>query len=141
MSAGEEPEDGTGDGTGDGPEDASTSADRTGRKQRRGGPAEPDTREATAAESEPATPITQHVGRIIVALIAVLFLVFSFFNVHEVEVDWLLAETETPLIVLLIGAFLVGLLVGAGIFWRRQHVRTRLERRERGQGLDRHESS
>jgi uncharacterized integral membrane protein len=134
VSAGEEPEGRTEDAPGGRSEDPRTSAREAERERRGSGRSEPDVRDGTATEPEPATPLTQQVGRIIVAIVAVLFLIFSFFNVHEVDVDWLITETETPLIVLLIGAFLIGLLVGAGIFWRRQRVRTRLERRDRPDG-------
>lgn len=81
-------------------------------KQRPGTPDETD----SAASS---TPLTQQVGRAVLLLIAVLFLAFSLVNRQPVAVDWVVTQTATPLILLLVGAFVLGLLVGAGLFWRR----------------------
>ncbi|MFN2557337.1 MAG: hypothetical protein ABR592_10830 [Nitriliruptorales bacterium] len=90
-----------------------------------------------AAPTEPAvahrTPFTQQVGRVIVGVAAVLFLVFAFVNSQRVTFDWIFGETEAmttpegviggvPLIVLLLGAFLLGAVVGAGLLWRTQRT-------------------
>lgn len=68
-------------------------------------------------------PFTQFVGRVVVAAVAVLFLVFTLINRHEVTVDWVLRESQVSLIVLLLGSFLLGVVVGSGWFWRRQRAR------------------
>ncbi len=83
---------------------------------------------------EPRTPVTQQIGRVIVALAAVLFLVFAFVNSQRVTFDWIFGESVAvttpqgvsggiPLIVLLLGAFLLGALVGAGLLWRTHRTR------------------
>ncbi len=99
---------------------------------------ESDPAASPEAPTEPAvearTPLTQQIGRVIVALAAVLFLVFAFANSQAVTFDWIFGESVAittpqgvsggiPLIVLLLGAFLLGALVGAGLLWRTQRTR------------------
>jgi uncharacterized integral membrane protein len=85
-----------------------------------------------AAERVDRTPLTQQIGRVVLALLAVAFLAFSLVNRQPVLVDWVVTETLTPLIALLIGAFLLGVAVGAGLFWRRTRRRRRLEQTDSG---------
>ncbi|MBW3561957.1 MAG: hypothetical protein KY437_05620 [Actinobacteria bacterium] len=90
-------------------------------------------------------PFSQVVGRVALGIIALLFLIFAFFNLQPVDFNWIFGETEVvtqggervrggvPLIVLLIGSFVLGGLVGAGAFWRRERKRkARWERRQAG---------
>lgn len=95
-----------------------------------------EARGATPAEPsvEPSTPLTQQIGRVIVGAAAVLFLIFAFVNSQRVTFKWILGQSvavETPegvvggvpLILLLLGAFLLGMVVGAGLLWRTQRAR------------------
>lgn len=90
-------------------------------------------------------PFSQVVGRVVLAIVALLFLIFALFNMQPVDFNWIFGETEVvtrggeqvgggvPLIVLLIGSFVLGGLVGAGAFWRRERKRkARWERRQTG---------
>ena len=90
-------------------------------------------------------PFSQVVGRVALGVIALLFLIFALFNMQPVDFNWIFGETEVvtqggeyvrggvPLIVLLIGSFVLGGLVGAGAFWRRERKRkARWERRQTG---------
>ena len=90
-------------------------------------------------------PFSQVVGRVVLGIIALLFLIFALFNRQPVDFNWIFGETQVviqggervgggvPLIVLLIGSFVLGGLVGAGALWRRERKRkARWERREAG---------
>lgn len=92
---------------------------------------------AGAAVERPL-PLSQLVGRVVLGLIAVLFVIFAVFNRQPVDFDWVFGQTEVveqggeyvgggvPLIVLLIGSFVLGAIVGAGLLWRRRrHARRR----------------
>lgn len=97
-----------------------------------------------AAERGPATghpgdrgplPLSQVVGRVVLGAVAVLFVVFAVFNRQPVTFDWVFGQSEVmerggeyvsggvPLIVLLIGSFVLGGVVGAGLLWRRRRIR------------------
>ncbi|MFP5310723.1 MAG: lipopolysaccharide assembly LapA domain-containing protein [Actinomycetes bacterium] len=97
----------------------------------------------TAGERAPGAaptgaPLTQQVGRVVVAVIAVLFGVFAVFNSQSVSFDWIFGETiaeysttgehlagGVPLIVLLVASFALGAVVGWFATWRRGRRRTR----------------
>lgn len=81
-------------------------------------------RGSQASEVGSGAPFTQQVGRVVVGVLALLFLVFAVYNRQDVTLDWLVATTETPLIVVLIGSFALGALVGSALLWRR-HQRGR----------------
>lgn len=81
---------------------------------------------AVPAEVErPRTPVTQQIGRIVVLLLLVVFIVFAISNSQPVDFSWVFGETEAvedaagevsggvPLIVLLLSAFVIGALTGA----------------------------
>lgn len=80
-------------------------------------------------------PFSQVVGRVVLGAIAVLFVIFTVFNRQPVDFNWVFGETQVikeggdyvsggvPLIVLLIGSFVLGGVVGAGFLWRRRRVR------------------
>ncbi len=72
----------------------------------------------------PPTPFTQQLGRITIGILAALFGVFAVANSQRVDFSWVFGETTVraaadgegtvggvPLIVLLLGAFVVGALV------------------------------
>jgi uncharacterized integral membrane protein len=103
--------------------------------------------EAPAGHEQPAagrepTPLSQVVGRIVLGIVAVLFVIFSLFNLQRVDFSWIFGSTQVitrggeyvgggvPLIVLLLGSFALGASVGAGFVWRRERIkRARWERR------------
>jgi uncharacterized integral membrane protein len=85
-----------------------------------------------------STPVTQHVGRIALVVVAVLFVVFAVTNAQHVDFSWVFGETEVveqggervsggvPLIVLLVVAFAAGALVATLLSWQRaRHRRDR----------------
>jgi uncharacterized integral membrane protein len=87
-------------------------------------------------------PVSQVVGRIVIGLIAVLFVVFALFNLQPVDFNWVFGETQVvqeggeyvrggvPLIILMIGSFVLGGIVTAGILWRRRRRRETRRRRQ-----------
>lgn len=93
----------------------------TGREEERG--REPATR---------GTPFTQQLGRIFVAIIAVLFGIFAVANAQFVDFNWIFGETlvvqeggervsgGVPLIILLVVSFVLGALAGWFATWRRK---------------------
>lgn len=86
-------------------------------------------------------PVSQVVGRLVIGLLAVLFVVFALFNRQPVDFSWVFGETQVvqeggeyvrggvPLIILMIGSFVLGSIVTAGIMWRRRRVRDTRRRR------------
>lgn len=86
--------------------------------------------DAERAERTDETPLTQQVGRIALAVVAVLFGIFAVANSQYVEFSWLFGETQVveragervsggvPLIVLLLASFVIGALVGWFATWR-----------------------
>lgn len=91
----------------------------------------------------PPMPVSQIVGRLVIGLIAVLFIVFAVFNRQPVDFSWVFGETQVveeggeylsggvPLIILLIGSFVLGNIVSAGLLWRRRRVRQGRQRDDR----------
>ncbi|MGH3440637.1 MAG: lipopolysaccharide assembly protein LapA domain-containing protein [Nitriliruptorales bacterium] len=94
--------------------------------QRTGPPAKPP----EPPEARPPVPFTQLLGRVVVGAAAVLFLLFTLFNRHSVTVDWVVGTWDVPLIVVLLGSFLLGVLVGSSWLWRRQRLRSARRRQE-----------
>jgi uncharacterized integral membrane protein len=88
-------------------------------------------------ESATATPLTQQIGRVVVGLLLVLFVVFSLDNAQRVDFSWVLGATEVtedtagqvtggvPLIVLLLLSFGVGAAVGSVTVWQVKRARRR----------------
>jgi uncharacterized integral membrane protein len=82
-------------------------------------------------------PMSQIVGRVVLGVIAVLFIVFAIINRQPVDFSWVFGATEVveqggeyvrggvPLIILLIGSFVLGSIVSTGLLWRRRRVRRR----------------
>ncbi len=72
------------------------------------------------------TPFTQQVGRIVLVVLAVLFGVFAVVNWNYVDFHWIFGETQVhevgeerigggvPLTIVLLAAFIIGLVVGWG---------------------------
>ena len=98
----------------------------------RPGSEDPSTAEQrTEPTAERETPFTQQLGRIFVAIIAVLFGIFAVVNSQFVAFDWIFGETEVveqggervsggvPLIILLVVSFVLGGLAGWFATWRR----------------------
>jgi|GEM_PF-2382162 len=104
--------------------------------------------EGTAEEVAPPTPFTQQLGRVTIIVLAVLFGVFAVANSQPVDFSWVFGETTVrpdpdgagtiggvPLILLLLGAFVVGALVA---FLTELYVsRARRARKAAQQGGDR----
>lgn len=88
------------------------------------------------------TPITQILGRVVLAGVVVLFLVFAAANAHHVDFSWIFGETRASfdatgghteggvrLIVLLLGSFVIGLFVGVLLTWQEWRRKRRAARR------------
>ena len=95
-------------------------SDRTDAEQQRAAEA-PDERERT--------PFTQQLGRVLVAVILVLFGIFAVANAQPVAFDWVFGQTDVeqvgeqvsggvPLILLLLASFVLGALAGWFATWR-----------------------
>lgn len=92
-----------------------------------------DDSEARGTATE--TPLTQQIGRIALAVVAVLFGIFAVANAQYVEFSWIFGQTEVverggerlrggvPLIVLLVTSFGLGALVGGFAAWRSRRRR------------------
>ncbi len=86
-------------------------------------PDRPGVAVAGDTEGRPPTPFTQQLGRIAIAVLAVLFTVFAIANSQPVDFSWVFGETiarrgpdgevtgGVPLILLLVGAFIAGALI------------------------------
>ena len=92
----------------------------------------------TPEESAPQpTPLTQQIGRVVVLLLLVLFVVFALDNAQPVDFSWVLGDTQVredvagettggvPLILLLLASFAVGASVGAVGVWQVRRARRR----------------
>jgi len=51
-------------------------------------------------------------GRVIVGLLVVLLVVFAVLNRQDVRMHWVVGTTDTPLILLILGFALLGMVVG-----------------------------
>lgn len=91
--------------------------------------------ETTGTTTAGPLPFSQVVGRVVLVLVALLFVIFAVVNRQPVDFDWVFGESQVvrqggeyvgggvPLIVLLIGSFILGGLVTAGWMWRQRQVR------------------
>jgi uncharacterized integral membrane protein len=114
---------------------------RSDRKRDRSAKAGRDDAPETPARDEaaPSTPLTQQIGRVVVVLLLVLFVVFAVDNSQRVDFSWVLGETVVredvagattggvPLIVLLVASFVVGALVATAGGWQVRRARRRDE--------------
>lgn len=78
------------------------------------------------------TPVSQQVGRVAMVVAGAVFALFAIFNAQHVDFSWVFGSTEVvtaggdrvtggvPLIVLLLGAFVLGAVVGFGAALRRR---------------------
>lgn len=84
-----------------------------------------------AAPEPPRTSFAQKLGRVVIAVLVVLFGVFAVANAQPVDFSWLFGETQVdidptgervgggvPLILLLGAAFAIGLFLGLVIAWQ-----------------------
>ncbi|MBW3578915.1 MAG: hypothetical protein KY462_14470 [Actinobacteria bacterium] len=122
---------------------ASGRDDETGDADQRAGAERPPQQEGRPeprpAPTEPA-PLSQTVGRVVLGVLALLFMLLSLDNLHPVPIEWLwggrggaFPGEGIPLIVLLLGSFVFGMAVGAGFAWRRGRIRrARWEREQAG---------
>jgi uncharacterized integral membrane protein len=86
------------------------------------------------------TPVTQQVGRVAVAVIVLLFVLFAAVNAHHVEFHWIFGGTEVtevsgertaggvPLIIVLFASFALGICVGW--LWHRRGSRRKTRARD-----------
>ena len=73
----------------------------------------PDPSEALAPEGRPARAVVDRRQRarvILAAVVGALVAVFALLNLNDVKVHWLFATGQTPLIVVVVLAFLFGVL-------------------------------
>jgi uncharacterized integral membrane protein len=101
----------------------------------RGEVVEPEASEREPSERERPTPMTQQLGRIVLVIVAVLFVIFALANAHYVDFSWLFGETQVveqggervrggvPLIILLLVAFAAGAVVARLWSWQRKRHR------------------
>jgi uncharacterized integral membrane protein len=99
----------------------------------RGDVTEPEASEAP--EPSRHTPMTQQLGRVVLVVVAALFVFFALANAHFVDFSWLFGETQVveqggervrggvPLIVLLLVAFVAGAVVATLLSWQRARHR------------------
>jgi uncharacterized integral membrane protein len=60
---------------------------------------------------------------IVAAVLAVLVILFAVLNSQDVEVDWVVTTTETPLVVVMALCAVAGLVIGRLLAWRRARQR------------------
>lgn len=114
--------DGAPAGGGTSPPDRDVS--RATSRGRRSAPQEP------SATTSPSVPLTQQIGRVTILILAVLFGIFAVANSQPVDFSWIFGETlveqdaggdgttgGVPLIVLLLGTFVLGGALGALSEW------------------------
>lgn len=88
-----------------------------------------DERPTPKPKGAPETPLTQQIGRFAVGVTAVLFGIFAVANAQSVEFDYLFGSGEIPLILVLIGAFVLGGLTAWFATWRSSRRSPRDEER------------
>ena len=99
---------------------------------------------AVEQPQESRTPVTQILGRVIIVVLILIFLVFAAANGQHVDFSWVLGETRARfdetgghidggvrLIFLLAATFFLGILVGAMLSW----LEFRRKRREARKAL------
>lgn len=99
---------------------------------------------AVEQPQESRTPVTQILGRVIIVVLILIFLVFAAANGQHVDFSWVLGETRARfdgtgghieggvrLIFLLTATFFLGILVGAMLSW----LEFRRKRREARKAL------
>ena len=81
---------------------------------------------------KPSVPFTTLVGRIVIGIIAILFTIFAVLNLQRVDFQYIFGESlvrkegeeviggGVPLIVLLVASFVLGMIVGSLMGWRRR---------------------
>jgi uncharacterized integral membrane protein len=111
-----------------------TSADEGSSGAERGptGTAETTGKAERAGTGPSETPMTQQVGRVVVAILAVVFLIFAIANQEPVPFNYLFGTGEVALIVLLLASFVLGAALGATVTWRRNRRRRGSSREGRG---------
>jgi uncharacterized integral membrane protein len=60
---------------------------------------------------------------IVAAVLAVLVILFAVLNSQDVEVDWIVTTTETPLVVVMALCAVAGLVIGRLLAWQRARHR------------------
>ncbi len=103
---------------------------------------QPDATDATDAPAKgkvevgrASTPISQQLGRVMMVVAGGIFALFAMFNMDYVDFSWVFGSSEVvtaggervtggiPLIVLLIAAFVLGVIVGIGSAARRRRTK------------------
>lgn len=98
--------------------------------------------DAAAEAVRAPTPVTQQLGRVVVLVLVVIFIVFALSNSQPVDFSWVFGDTEVaqdatgettggvPLIVLLLASFVIGALSGAMLMriLKRRRARAAAER-------------
>lgn len=95
-------------------------------------------REPTGPPPASRVPVTQMVGRLVLAVLALLFVAFAAANAQHVDFSWIVGETEVAhdaagervdggvrMIVLLLAALVVGILMGLLLAWQGRRTRRR----------------
>jgi uncharacterized integral membrane protein len=98
--------------------------------------------DAVEQPRESRTPVTQILGRVFIGVLVLVFLVFAAANAQYVSFSWVVGETRARfdetgghvgggvrLIVLLVGTFFLGILIGALLSWQ-EYRRKRREARK-----------
>jgi len=104
-------------------------------------PTRPESRDRRGLERDtsqfgkPPAPISTIIGRVLLAILGIVFIVFAVLNVQNVSFNYIFGESErtalpngeltggVPLILLLVGSFLVGIIFGSFMSWRRRRVK------------------
>lgn len=105
---------------------------------------ESKTEPTAAPASRTSPPVTQRLGQLVVIGIAVLFGIFAVANSQYVDFNWIFGGTEVietggerssggvPLILLLVGAFVLGAILGRATTWRRtRHLKRELKQQQK----------
>lgn len=105
-------------------------------------PIEGEGQPAHTPPEPPRVSFAQKLGRVVIAILVVLFGVFAVANAQRVDFSWIFGETQVqidetgarvdggvPLIVLLGASFVVGLMLGLVVAWQSARNRRRAERK------------